>query len=94
MIERILDNYFLKKLLRKIKDATAGYYIDILYTKGLTKNYIRLYFNYKGEKELINPIRIISLDKRDCFMLLCDGKFIEDFKRRIDDAVKHYKDNI
>lgn len=85
MIERILDKYYMKKLVDKIKFTLLPYYLD---------------FEYKYEKDrfLINVKKkkykdytpIIKIDNKYCLSYLCNyNDFIENVRKLVNEYIEN-----
>lgn len=89
MIERILNNYFQKKLINRLKFSLLIYYLDFKYI--FTKNKISVQCKRKkyNDEEYVN---VFKIDKEDCYYYLCNyEKFIANVKKLINDYYKEEK---
>lgn len=87
MIEKILDNYYTKKIIDKIKFYTMIYVLDFNYV--FEKDRVLIECKNKKYKDF-TPI--IQIDKKRAFSYLCDyDNFIKRIKRLIDDYCKENK---
>lgn len=84
MIERILDKYYMKKLVDKIKLTLFSYYLDFEYI--FEKD--RVLINCK-KKKYKDYSPIIKIDYKYCFSYLCDyDDFVKRVKRLVDEYCK------
>lgn len=90
MIEKILDNYYSKKLDDFIKFIEMEYYLDFKHI--YTKEYILIQVKKKKyKKELFKEI--IHLRKKDSFTHLCNrNKLEEHIKKLINDYSKEERE--
>ena len=85
--DKKLDNYYTKKLMKKIREKLALFYIDILISEGKDmtgKEAVYLYVNKTGKNELKKPRKIIKILKEDSLCLLFDEVFLKEIKERIE----------
>ena len=84
MIERILDKYYMKKLVDKIKFTLLPYYLDFEYIFEED----RVLINCK-KKKYKDYSPVIKIDYKYCFSYLCDyDNFVKRIKRLVDDYCK------
>ena len=73
IIKNILDNYCFKLLYKKMKETMSYYLLDFSYEERLGK--IIIYINFpQYEKRLENPLWVMSFDKEDSLINLCDNR--------------------
>ena len=81
MLEKILDKYYMKKLIDKIRFSLLPYYLDFEYI--FEKDGVLINCKKKKYKDYSPLIRI---DYKYCFSYLCDyDDFAKRVKRLIDD---------
>ena len=91
MIEKILDNYYSKKLCKYIKYISIKWYLD----KKFIINKERIIFKAKlpkyNDKQYAT---IIAIPKQDAFIYLCDYKTLrEDVVNAIKEYIEYTKEN-
>ena len=91
MIEKILDNYYSKKLCKYIKNVSLKWHLD----KKIIINKEKIIFKAKlpkfNDEQYVN---IIAIPKQDAFIYLCDYKTLkEDVINAIKEYIEYAKEN-
>lgn len=85
MIEKLIDNYFVRKLIERIEEDLRFYRIDSKFE--IDKNYLKLYIKNKKLKDQYYK-NVITISKKTCFKIICDNSEYKELYKCIDSAIQ------
>lgn len=89
MVEKILDNYYRKKLAKEfINGAKMTFHLNFYYVEYKTK--IEIYANYvEKQNALLNPKKIYTINNDNIIYILANfNESFKEFKTRVDEIMK------
>ena len=86
-VEKKLDNYYTKKVIEKIREKLALFYIDLIFEESKNfkgKETIYISINLRGKKALKNPRNIMEFFKDESVTLLFDNSFYKTIRKKVE----------